>query len=297
MKTTFEEHQAFVTVVDTGTVTAAAEHLGRTTSAISRALQRLENKLGADLLRRTTRRIALTDEGRLFLEQSRRVLEAIDTAEQTIPQRRGTPAGRLTINAAPVFMQYVIVPLVGEFRARFPSIELHLDTHDRIIDLLEHRADVAIRIGPLADSTLHARALGQTALRLVAAPSYLATHGQPCCPAELASHHRLGFDAMSHLNQWPLASSTGEDLTIQPSIAASSASTLLELALAGQGIACMADYTTRGHRERGALVEVLAEDRLDRRQAIHAVYYRDTAPAARVRLFLDFMAPYLPAMI
>lgn len=297
MKTTVEEHQAFVAVVDTGTITAAAERLGRTVSGVSRALKRLEDKLGARLLRRTTRRIALTDEGLLFLDQSRRVLEALDAAEHTITQHRGAPAGRLAINAAPVFMQYVIVPLIGAFRERYPGIELRLDTHDRIIDLLEHRADVAFRIGPLADSTLHSRALGHTTLRLVASPGYLATHGMPAGAADLDRHVRLGFDAMTHLNRWPIASQTGEDLSIEPTISASSASTLLELALAGQGIACMADYTTRGHRTRGELVEVLPEARLDRRQALHAVYYRDTAPGARVGLFLDFIAPYLPALI
>ncbi|MES1953703.1 LysR substrate-binding domain-containing protein [Salinisphaera hydrothermalis] len=297
MKTTIEEHQAFVAVVDTGTITAAAERLGRTVSGVSRALKRLEDKLGARLLRRTTRRIALTDEGRLFLGQSRHVLEALDAAEQTITQHRGAPTGRLAINAAPVFMQHVIVPLIGAFRELYPGIELRLDTHDRIIDLLEHRADVAFRIGPLADSTLHARALGHTTLRLVASPGYLATHGMPAGAADLDRHVRLGFDAMTHLNRWPIASQTGEDLSIEPTLAASSASTLLELALAGQGIACMADYTTRGHFARGDLVEVLPGARLDRRQALYAVYYRDTAPGARVGLFLDFIAPYLPDLI
>lgn len=297
MKTTLEEHQAFVVVVDTGTITAAAERLGRTVSGVSRTLKRLEDKLGTSLLRRTTRRLALTDEGRLFLEQSRYVLEAVDAAEHSVTQHRGTPAGRLAINAAPVFMKYVIVPLVGAFTAQYPNIELRLDTHDRIIDLLEHRADVAIRIGSLADSSLHARPLGQTALRLVASPAYLEARTHPTRGDDLADHICLGFDAMPHLNRWPLAGPTGDDLAITPTIAASSASTLLELALAGQGIACMADYTTRSHRESGALVEVLADLRLDRRQAINAVYYRDTAPAARVALFLDFIAPHLSGLI
>lgn len=147
MKTTLEELLAFRTVVDTGSVTAAAEQLGQTVSGVSRALRRLEEKLETTLLSRTTRRLALTDEGTAFLAHARGILAAVDEAEELIALRRQQPAGRLRVNAAMPFMLHVIAPLVADFRAQYPQIELELNTSDRIIDLLEEDTDVAIRIG------------------------------------------------------------------------------------------------------------------------------------------------------
>ncbi|MFP4595828.1 LysR family transcriptional regulator, partial [Ralstonia sp.] len=147
MKTTLEELLAFRTVVDTGSVTAAAEQLGQTVSGVSRALRRLEEKLETTLLSRTTRRLALTDEGAVFLAQARSILSAVDEAEEQIALRRQQPAGRLRVNAAMPFMLHVIAPLVPDFRTQYPQIELELNTNDLIIDLLEEDTDVAIRIG------------------------------------------------------------------------------------------------------------------------------------------------------
>lgn len=137
MKTTLEELLAFRTVVDTGSVTAAAEQLGQTVSGVSRALRRLEEKLETTLLSRTTRRLSLTDEGTVFLAQARQILSAVDEAEEQIALRRQQPAGRLRVNAAMPFMLHVIAPLVPDFRAQYPQIELELNTNDLIIDLLE----------------------------------------------------------------------------------------------------------------------------------------------------------------
>lgn len=298
MKTTLDEMQTFVTVVDSGHLAHAAERLGQTASTVSRQLSRLEKKLGTTLLHRTTRRLDLTEEGRLFLEQARRILADVEAAEAAISTRRGDIAGPLRINAAPVFMHYALVPLLAGFRERYPRITLALDTHDRVIDLLEYRTDIAIRIGPLPDSSLVARPLGHTRLRLVASPAYLAEHGQPQNVDELTRQHTcLGFDVMAHLNRWPVADTQGNDLLIQPQIATSSASTLLGLALAGHGIACLADYTTRPHLQADALDEVLPEQTLDRQQAIHAVYYRSAGTAQRIETFLDYLGDTLPARL
>ena len=146
MKTTLDELQAFTHVVDTGSISAAAEQLGQTASGISRALSRLEDKLGVTLLRRTTRRLELTEEGGAFLAQARRILAAVEQAEEQMSLRRQAPAGRLRINTASPFMLHVIVPLIGEFRALYPQIELELHSDDRIIDLLERRTDLALRV-------------------------------------------------------------------------------------------------------------------------------------------------------
>lgn len=294
MKSTLEEQQAFVAVVDSGSITAAAERLGLTVSGVSRALNRLERKLETTLLRRTTRRLELTEEGETFLGHARSILAAVDNAEEAIANRHDRPRGRLRINAAPSFMQFVIVPIVGEFRDRFPGITLELDTHDRFIDLLEQRVDLAIRIGELEDSSLHARPLGHSPLRLLASPDYLKRHGAPRGVGDLAHHSLLGFSQLDHLNDWPLLDARGEPFHVKPSLSASSGPTLLELVLAGEGIACLADYMTLAPRRSGALVDVLPEQTRFRTQRINVVYYRQTALSQRARLFMDFLAEKLP---
>ncbi|MGJ7611023.1 MULTISPECIES: LysR substrate-binding domain-containing protein [unclassified Variovorax] len=290
MKTTIEELVAFRTVVDAGSITAAADQLAQTVSGISRALSRLEQKLDTTLLRRTTRRLELTEEGAAFLQRTRAILDAIDDAEEQMAARRQQPAGRLRVNAASPFMLHAIVPLVPEFRKLCPQISLELDTDDLTIDLLERRTDIAIRIGPLRDSTLHARPLGTHRLRVLASPAYLEAHGKPRKVAELAEHALLGFTQPESLNRWPLRGVHGDEWNIAPTVAASSGETLRQLALAGVGIACLSDFMTGADRASGALVQVLAKDTADVRQAVNAVYYRNTQLSARITSFLDFLS-------
>ncbi|HAO01291.1 MAG TPA: LysR family transcriptional regulator, partial [Halomonas sp.] len=214
---------------------------------------------------------------------------------EALLDRHDQPKGRLRVNAAPSFMQYVIVPVIGEFRARYPGITLELDTHDRFVDLLEQRVDLAIRIGALEDSSLHARPLGHSALRVLASPAYLARHGTPQQVEELCRHSLLGFSQLDHLNHWPLTCADGKRLHITPTLAASSGSTLLELALKGEGIVCLADFMTRAPRQNRTLVEVLPDHTELITQPINAVYYRQATLSQRTRLFMDFLAERLPA--
>lgn len=295
MKLSLDELQAFVAVVDTGSLTAAAEPLRQTTSAVSRALGRLEQKLEVTLLRRTTRRLELTEEGEIFLREARRILEGVEAAEEQMALRRQTPAGRLRINAASPFMLHVVVPLLGGFRERYPHIELELHSSEQIIDLLEQRTDVAIRIGALRDSSLHARPLGSSRLRVLASPDYLTRVGRPQTVEELSRHSLLGFTQPETLNHWPLRHALGERFAIAPDLTASSGETLRQLALAGQGVACLADFMTGTDRAAGRLEQVLAEQTVETRQPIHAVYYRNTALAARITCFLDYLAEGMEA--
>ena len=289
MKTTLEELQAFAAVVDGGSITAAADHLGQTVSGISRALGRLEKKLDTTLLRRTTRRTELTEEGQAFLLRTRAILAAIDDAEEHMAARRQRPAGRLRVNSATPFMLHAIVPLVPAFRRAYPEITLELDTDELNIDLLERRTDVAIRIGNLRDSTLHARALCTSRLRVLASPAYLAVHGRPKSVTDLALHSLLGFTQPESLNRWPLRGAHGDEWPVAPDITASSGETLRQLALQGAGIACLSDFMSSADRERGDLVQLLVKDTVDVRQPISAVYYRNTQLAARIACFLDFL--------
>lgn len=293
MKTTLDELLAFVSVVDSGSISAAAEQLTQTASGVSRALSRLEEKLDVTLLRRTTRRLELTEEGQAFLTQARKILDAVESAEEQMKVRRQKPAGRLRVNAAAPFMLHAVVPLVAGFRAQYPDIQLELHSSDQIIDLLEQRTDVAIRIGPLRDSSLHARPLGSNRLRILASPAYLKAHGTPKTVTELAQHSLLGFTQPESLNQWPLRHPLGDSLSISPSLSASSGETLRQLALAGAGIVCLADFMTAADRTSGELVQLLLRDTVEVRQPIHAVYYRNTALASRITCFLDYLSSHL----
>ncbi|RQR35856.1 MULTISPECIES: LysR substrate-binding domain-containing protein [unclassified Burkholderia] len=293
MKTTLDEMLAFVTIADTGSLTGAADKLHQPTSVMSRILRRLEEKLDTTLIRRTTRRLEVTEEGTLFLEYAREIIASVEFAEEQLASQREKPAGRLRINAAMPFMQHVIAPMMPGFREAFPAIAAELHTSDEIIDLLEQRADVAIRIGELRDSTLHARKLGSSRLRILASPAYLEKAGVPTRVADLADHTLLGFVQPETLNHWPLRTADGDVYRIHPALQASSGETLLTLALNGAGIVCLADYMTGTHRRDGSLVEVLVDDTTEFRQPIHAVYYRNATLSSRIVSFLDYLSAQL----
>ncbi len=285
-----DELLAFVTVVDSGSITAAAEQLGQTTSGVSRALSRLEQRLAATLLQRTTRRLSLTEDGALFLDGARTILRAMAQAEETLAVRRNKLAGRLRVDAASPFMLHCVVPLMAEFTRLYPDIRLELTSHERNVDLLEQRTDIALRIGTLADSSLHARVLGTSQVRLLASPAYLAAHGEPQDVAALAQHRLLGFTDPEVLNHWPLRLAGAERLKIVPDLAASSGETLRHLALAGLGIVALSAFMSDGDIRAGRLKCVLPALLSEHRQTISAVYYRDTALSARVSCFIEFMA-------
>lgn len=290
MKITLEELRAWVGVVDTGSITAAAEQLSQTTSGISRALSRLEHKLQTTLLHRTTRRIALTEEGQVFLEHAREILRSVETAEEQIARRREIPSGRLRVNAATPFMLHVIVPLMAAFSARYPLIQLELNTDEVMIDLLEQQTDIAIRIGELRDSSIHARLLGNSRLRLMASPAYLAKYGTPTSVADLAQHRLLGFSQLDNHNVWPVWQSEGQLLQIKPTVSASSGETLRQLAVHGQGIVRISDFMSRGDYSDGKLVPVLEALTRETYLPVNAVYYRNTTLSVRISCFLDFLS-------
>ncbi|WOD20488.1 LysR family transcriptional regulator [Paraburkholderia kirstenboschensis] len=299
MKTSTDELLVFVTVIDSGSITAAAEKLGQTVSGVSRALTRLEKKLDTALVRRTTRRLQLTEEGESFLQRARAILDAMEEAEESVTRKRRRPSGRLRVDAASPFMLHCIAPHMTAFSELYPEIRLELTSNERIVDLLEQKVDIAIRIGALQDSTLHARALGSSKLRVVASPAYLAEHGEPKTVDALGEHRLIGFTAPEHLNRWPLRErSKGKGsrngnagpLKIEPSITASSGETLRQLALSGWGIACLAEFMIAADIREARLVPILGNVLLDERQPVSAVYYQSASLAGRVQCFLDFMA-------
>ena len=295
MKARSDELQAFVAVIECGSISAAAEQGGQTPSAISRTLSRLESKLGTTLINRTTRRMDLTEEGRFFFERAKAILQQMEDLEEHLSQHHQTPSGRLRVNAALPFMLHAIVPWVGEFRALYPQIQLELNTNDLIIDLLEQSTDVAIRIGDLVDSSLHARSLGCSPLNLLASPEYLERHGTPTRVEDLAQHTLIGFTQTETLNHWPLRHAEGDRWLIRPTLTASSGETVRALALAGEGIVCLSHFMTHEDIRSGRLKVILGEANSGYRQPINAVYYRNSQLALRIQCFLDFIQHKLSA--
>ena len=293
MKTTLDEMQVFIAIVDSGSITAAADVLGQTVSAASRTMSRLEEKLQTTLMRRTTRRLELTEEGRAYLEQARKIVAAVEESEELMSLRRNQPAGLLRVDAATPFMLHVIAPLAPGYRKRYPQVELELNSNEGNIDLLERRTDLAIRIGHLKDSSLHAVRLGQSRIRVLASPGYLAAHGTPRRVADLTAHTLLGFSQLEALNEWPLLEADGQALHIKPQVRAYSGETLRQLALNDGGVVCLSDFMTRGDRDSGALQQLLVKQTQDVRQPINAVYYRNTAISSRIKSFIDYMAQAL----
>lgn len=295
MRFTLEELTVFLAVVDTGSLTSAAEHLGQPISTTSRLLARLEDKVETTLLRRTTRRLDVTDEGHGFARDARAILEAVRVAEDGLMQRRERLAGPLRIDAATPYMLHVLVPLMPGYRERHPDVELTLTSNEGFIDLLERRVDLAIRIGALKDSTLHSRLLGHSRLRLLASPAYLSRHGCPHSPRDLAQHERLGFAQNDILNLWPVPQHDGKPMQIEPTLASSSGETLRQLALNGMGIVCLADFMTARDREEGRLVQVLAHATMPVDRPVQAVYYRQSAVSTRIASMVQYLAEVLPA--
>lgn len=296
MKSSFEELQAFITIVDTGSIAKAAEHLSQTTSGISRALQRLETKLNVTLLERTTRKIKLSQEGAIFLEKARKILHDLNEAEEALLKSDKESSGIIRVDSATPFVLHVIAPLLPEFHARYPNIEIELNSNDQIIDLLEHKTDVAIRFGELNDSSLHAKLVCKSRLYIVASPEYLKTNGYPKTPADILNHSTLGFSKISHLNTWPIQVNN-QHLTVNPKIKSSNGETVRLLALQGLGITCLSNFLVQDDLKNGRLI-ALFEDQIELYyQNIHAVYYQQEHLPKRLRLFIEFLAEKLASTL
>lgn len=292
MKITFDELQAFISVVDCGSITAAAEQLNLTISTVSRLLLRLEEKIETTLLYRTTRSIKLSDEGSAFLQKAREIVDLAQQAEEMLSVRQTIPSGKLRIDASTPFLTHVIAPLIPSFHERYPQIELEINSYEGITNLLEKRIDVAFRIGVLKDSSLNATLLGFSQKRLVASPTYLEKYGVPQSVEELKKHCLLGFTHPESLNTWPIKSSDGNLLKIKPDIAGASGEVLFHLAIQGTGILCSADFVTMDSFANGQLMQVLENETVVFRQPINAVYYRNQAVSPRLRCFIDFIKKY-----
>jgi len=293
MKATSEELAIFVAVVESGSFSRAAEQLGQANSAVSRAVKKLEMKLGVSLLNRTTRQLSLTEEGERYFRRVQVILQEMAAAENEIIETRLAPRGLLRIDAAtPVILHY-LMPLIRPFRERYPEMTLSLVSSETFINLIERKVDVAIRVGQLTDSSLRARPLFSSYRRIIASPGYLSLHGTPTTVEDLAQHTCLGFTEPASLNTWPLACRDGQLYEINSDISSNSGETLKQLCLNGNGIACLSDYMIDNEMASGELVEVLADKRLPVEMPFSAVYYSDRAVSTCIRAFIDFLSEHV----
>lgn len=285
--------ETFATVVAEGSFSAAGRMLNLTPSAISRTIDRLEERLGVRLLLRSTRALTLTAEGHAYLSGARRILADLDDVEQEIADQ-GAPRGRLRVSAALSHGRLCVVPLLGEFVQRYPHILVDISLTDTLVDVAAGQADVAVRFGPLADSPLTARKLGETRRVIVASPDYLARHGTPQTPENLLGHNCLGFNFRRAEPIWPFRKD-GSDyaLSVKGNIEANNGETLGQLAAAGVGITRVGAFSVADEIATGRLVPILESFNPGDVEAIHAVFVGGANMPARVRAFVDFLVERL----
>lgn len=289
----FGEMEVFVRVVEHGGFSAAARASRVTPSAVSKLVARLENRLGTRLLSRSTRQLQLTAEGREFYERAARILAELEEAER-LASMGDEAVGHVRINTSASYFNHVVAPILPIFFKLYPGITLDVMQTDAVVDLVADRADVAVRAGPLKNSTLIARKLGETPLVIVAAPSYLERCGLPRSVKDLEAHNRLGFSYARAVDGWSLREN--EVATIVPvngCVKVSDGEGLRHLALAGVGLARLAGFTVRNDIAAGRLVPILADLYTGETEAFHCVYVGTGGPLpSRVRSLLDFLAKY-----
>lgn len=285
------EMEVFVRVIELGGFSAAARLVGMTPSAVSKLVARLEQRLGTRLINRSTRKLQLTPEGCVFYERGTRILSDLEEAEGCA-SRHSAPQGRLRVSANVPFGHHFLLPLVPEFLEVHPSMTLDIVLTDQVVDILQDRTDVAVRAGPMKDSGLVARKLGETRMVIVGAPGYLARHGMPTHPKELLGHNRLGPNYPRAQAGWSLREN-GKDivLPISGNAQASDGEALRRLALAGLGLARLAAFQVRDDIAEGRLTPVLEHCNPGDVEEVHAVFLGHGGHMPlRVRAFLDFLA-------
>jgi DNA-binding transcriptional LysR family regulator len=288
-----EDFRAFVAIVDQGSLTAAANQLGRSLQSVSRSLAALERELGIELVRRTTRRSNPTDAGLAFYRRLGAALAEIENAKLETANRRAEATGLLRITASSAFAPLYIVPALPDFLAAHPRVEIELDLSDGYVDLIGEGFDLAVRIGDLPDSSLKARLLANSRRVLFAAPSYLAEHGRPRRPEDLKHHQCIVRSAARDRNAWPFKVD-GRIRTVKVAgrFRSSGALAANEAAARGLGIATAPLWQVRALVDQGA-VELILTRFEPPPVSIHAVWPATRLLPARTQLFVEFLTAEL----
>lgn len=285
--------EAFVEAAQLGSFTLAAERLRLTPSAVSRRVAQLEDELGVSLFHRTTRALRLSDDGRAFFERACNALRELSEARDSMLRLRDRPSGLLRAVVPSIVGRHVLVPRLPRFLAQNPDLHLELTFRDEAMDFVSMGVDVAIRLGPLEDSSLVARRLGWTRMRVCGAPSYLHRKGTPRTVESLSRHERLAISVRGRVMPWRLRD--GErlrELAPGDRIVVDQADALIDLAIGGAGLAWVCDFMIARAKKAGQLVEVL-ESAAAERTPIHAVSLPSRHVLPKVRAFVDFAAEAL----
>jgi DNA-binding transcriptional LysR family regulator len=284
------EMSVLAKVVAAGSLSAAARDLGVSTAVVSRRLAALEARLGVRLVNRTTRRLALTDEGASYHEACTRILAEIEDADAAAAARRVEPQGVLKVALPASFGHKHIAPLIPPFAARYPKIQLALSLSDRTVNVIEEGFDLVIRIGQLEDSSLAARKLAPNRRVVCASPEYLRTHDAPRTPADLLLHNCLTTTDL-HMN-WEYKGPDGKRGMVRVSghYACDNWEVLREWALAGLGVALKSTWDVRLQLEGGSLVPLLPGYDFGTDVAIYAIYPHRRYLPAKTRVFIDYLA-------
>ncbi|UGY29672.1 MULTISPECIES: LysR family transcriptional regulator [Bradyrhizobium] len=284
---------AFVHAAEARSFTVAGRQLGVSSSAIGKSVARMEERLGVRLLHRSTRSIALTAEGALFLERCRRIFSEIEAAELELSQTHEAPRG--TLRVALPLAGMLMMPTLAAFMRAYPEIMLFLDFSDRVVDVIEEGFDAVVRFADAGDTRLMSRALGTYLRRLVAAPAYLAAKGVPKTPDDLKAHaclhHR--FPTSRRFEQWPVPpEQAGVEIELPKTAVASTLEPLIHLAEQGLGIAYLPDFAIGRQLREGLLVTVL-DDYTDRSGPLRVLWPSSRHLAPKLRAFVDFLAANL----
>jgi DNA-binding transcriptional LysR family regulator len=284
---------AFVHAAEARSFTVAGRQLGVSSSAIGKSVARMEERLGVRLLHRSTRSVALTAEGALFLERCRRIFSEIEAAELELSQTHEAPRG--TLRVALPLAGMLMMPTLAAFMRAYPEIMLDLDFSDRVVDVIEEGFDAVVRFADAGDTRLMSRALGTYRRRLVAAPAYLAAKGVPKTPDDLKAHaclhHR--FPTSRRFEQWPVSpKQAGVEIELPKTAVASTLEPLIHLAEQGLGIAYLPDFAIGRQLREGRLVTVL-DDYTDRSGPLRVLWPSSRHLAPKLRAFVDFLAANL----
>ena len=291
----FEAMDVFLRVADRGSFSAAGRDLGMPLATVSRKVNELEDHLGAKLLVRTTRKVALTDIGAAYAEKARRILEVVDETERTVAGEFSVPRGELILTAPILFGRLHILPIVADFLASFPEISVQLRLADRNLHLIDDHVDMAVRIGSLPDSSLVATRIGSMRRVVCASPGLLAGHGTPKVPEDLSALPCVSFDFLAPGAVWsfhPKGARRPVDVPIKPRLAVSTAEAAVWAAVRGVGITRVLHYQCAEAVADGAL-RIILPDCEDDPMPIHLVHAARGALPSKMRVFLDFAAPRL----
>ncbi len=279
----------FVGVAEEGGFAAAARRLNMSPPSVTRAISELETRLGCRLLHRTTRLVRLTDAGRRYLADCRRILSEIDEADRHAAGLHASPSGRISVTASATFGRVVLLPVLLDLLDRYPDISVTTLFVDRVVHLVDEGIDVAVRIADLPDSTLSAVRVGNVRRVLCASPGYLAGRGRPLVPADLADHEIVDFVTMTPGGEWAFEKD-GAAATFRPRprLRTNTADAAIAAAAAGRGITRVLSYMIAGQVEAGTLETVLA-DHEPRAVPVHVVHKEAGQTSARVRAVVDFL--------